>query len=703
MPFKIDYVDGDVLTWSLTDDGATCDRDAAYAPAVYASADSRAALDGLRGTLDGHPDVVSAGIERRRTGFRRDPEDVLRIELAGLDAVRAVAASISAAGVPGDCRAYDVDLSREFRYCLDAGVSPVPERELRTLELTVSERTLAGGGLSAATVGGEDVAGDPPTVAAELAARVAEADPDVLVVNTAEVVPAFYEAAAAGGLDVHLGRRPGWQRLAGASTYESYGRVGHSPARYNVPGRVLIDCANAFFWEQTNLDGCLYLIGRSHEPLQELARSSIGRVLTAIQIREARERDVLVPWHSRRHERFKTMRQLHAADRGGFTFAPEVGLHEGVHELDFSSLYPNVIVTRNVSPETVRCDCHAGRADVPGLDYAVCDDPGYLPDVLAPLIADREESKAELSDAEDPARRAALTGKSSAIKWILVACFGYQGFSNAKFGRIECHEAINAFAREILLDAKEALEAAGWRVVHGIVDSLWVTAESADPTPLPAVCERVTADVGIRLEYEAAYDWVAFVPRRGDDAGALTKYFGRVAGERGANEDAYKYRGIECRQRSTPPFVADAQRDLIAALDAHRGPEPVCERLRAWLGRLRRGDVDPAALRITTRASKRADEYDRHTRTVAALERAAHQGLAREPGQDVAYVVADDSKRSIDRVRLADEEIDRYDAEFYRERLLRAAESVLSPLGWRRGEIESHLDDRRDASLAAYT
>ena len=29
----------------------------------------------------------------------------------------------------------------------------------------------------------------------------------------------------------------------------------------------------------------------------------------------------------------------------------------------------------------------------------------------------------------------------------------------------------------------------------------------------------------IRLEHEAHYDWVAFVPQRESDAGALTKYF----------------------------------------------------------------------------------------------------------------------------------------------------------------------------------
>ena len=108
---------------------------------------------------------------------------------------------------------------------------------------------------------------------------------------------------------------------------------------------------------------------------------------------------------------------------------------------------------------------------MPGLGYSICEEDGYPPDVLEPLIDARSEIKAQVPDA-DGDERDHLEATSSVIKWILVSCFGYQGFSNAKFSRIECHEAINAYAREILLDAKEALEAAGWRVVHGIVDSI---------------------------------------------------------------------------------------------------------------------------------------------------------------------------------------------------------------------------------------
>jgi DNA polymerase I len=241
-------------------------------------------------------------------------------------------------------------------------------------------------------------------------------DPDVLVVESAQILAELYDLADRFDYDLQLGRRPGFQQLAGESTYTSYGRVGHSPARYNVPGRVIIDKSNTFFYRETNLKGCLDLVARSWKPLQELSWASIGNVLTAIQIREALSRNVLVPWKAWRPEQFKTMGQLNDADRGGFTFAPDVGVHEAVHELDFSSLYPNIICEYNVSPEKIRCDCHSGREDVPGLGYCICDERGYLPDVLQPLIDARDEIKAEISEANDPERLAELEGQSGTIK-----------------------------------------------------------------------------------------------------------------------------------------------------------------------------------------------------------------------------------------------------------------------------------------------
>ncbi|MFW5903459.1 MAG: type B DNA-directed DNA polymerase, partial [Halolamina sp.] len=715
LPIALDFRDGDVLRWSTTGNGATVERDEEYVPTIYVSAEGAEAWPTVadrRAEFAAHPQVVETRVEQWRRGFRHDAERVLAVDVEAVDAVSTVARQIAAWERAGTLRLYNVDFSPGFRYCLETDTPPETAGDLSTLELAVPPTAFAdeGSGITEARIGGEGVSGPPVRVLDAILDRVEARDPDVLILSTARIVPELFETAAEHGIgDVALGRRPGYRQLAGRSTYESYGQVGHSPARYSVPGRAIVDESNTFFYGETNLAGCLDLVERSWKPLQELAWASIGNVLTAMQIREARDRNVLVPWRSWRHERFKTMGQLHDADRGGHTLSPDVGFHEDVHELDFASLYPNIIRTRNVSPETIRCGCH-DTEDVPELGYSVCEERGYLPDVLGPLIDDRAAIKAEIREADDPDRRAALQGKSDAIKWILVSCFGYQGFSNAKFGRIEAHEAINAYARDILLTAKERLEAAGWRLRHGIVDSLWVTArEDEESRPLRDVASDISDEVGIDLEYEAAYDWVAFVPLRTSDEGALTSYFGRYADPSDGDDDTappderFKYRGIECRQRSTSEWVASVQEDLIAVLDETRDPAAVCDRLRSHLTVLETGQVDPARLAITNRVSKRLAEYCQHTRNAAALERSAALGLERFPGQDVQYVVVDDEKASRERVRLLSEEPATYDRAFYRERTLRAARSVLAPLGWDRERIEDALAEREDGHLGAFS
>ena len=704
MVFAFDYDRSAVLRWSRTESGVECERDESYRPSFYVSVESTELSD-LREHLSVWPSIEATAVEKWRRGFRHEAESVLRVDVEDLDALHSVTSDVRGWGSPGEYRLYNVDFSREFRYCLETDTDPTPTRDLSTLELAIEPHRLATDDLGVIEIEGKEFTGSPVWNLECVRDAVRRLDPDILIVNTSEVLPTLSEAAERYDVaDFQLGRLPGFEQLAGDSTYASYGQVGHSPARYNVPGRVILDRSNTFFLSETNLEGCLDMVRRSGKPLQELGWASIGNVLTAIQIREARRRNVLVPWNSWRHEDFKTMNQLHEADRGAFTFAPDVGVHRDVHELDFSSLFPNIICTRNVSPEMVRCECHSDREDVPGLGYSICDERGYLPDVLQPLIDDRDAIKAELRETDDPGRRDELEGRSSAIKWILVSCFGYQGFSNAKYGRIECHEAINAFAREILLDAKEVLEDGGWRVVHGIVDSIWVQAvDGENQTPLDELAERITEDAEIRLEYESGYEWVAFVPMRQSEAGALTKYFGRKRDPPEGDSD-YKYRGIECRQRSTPAFIERVQQRLIEAVDEYQEPEPVCDVLALELAALAHGRVDPAELAIKNRVSKRVEEYTQQTKNVAALERASARGLEKHPGQNVAYVVVDDAKTSRERVRLVEERLDagEYDTEFYQQQTIRAAESVLAPFGWRRSDIERYLVDHEDAAITAY-
>ena len=699
MVFAVDIGDETVDVWHRDGDDAVVEHDESYHPSIFAAADGKP-LDWLGDALASDPKVAGMELVDRRTSLRDDGSTVLRLDLHRPSEVTTLAREIRTVHeleewAPGTFRVFNVDLSPKFRYCLETGTDPTPAERLRSVSLSLSDPALADEDVGALRCDGE-LAGETARMALEAVAdTLADVDPDVLVLSNADLVPLLHDRAGELGVDLNLGRQPGHTQLAGESTFESYGRVGHSPARYNVPGRAIVDTSNSFLWSSGGIPGMVDLVKRAKRPLQEVAWGSIGNNFTAIQIREATERGVLVPWRAWEHEEFKSARTLHDADRGSVTFEPETGFHEDVVEVDFASLFPNIMRTRNLSPETVRCDCH-DTADVPNLGYSVCPEKeGFVGDVLGPIIDDRAAIKRRIKQTDDPEEVERLEGRSEALKWILVTCFGYQGFNNSKFGRIEVHESINAYGREILLDAKTRLEDGGWRLLHGIVDSLWAMPREDAPVGIHDLCGQITEAVGIDLEFEAAFDWVAFVPLRDGRGGSLTSYFGK------RRDGEYKYRGIEVRQRSTPTFVGRVQADLIETLDEHREAEPVVDRLARHLNELRSGNVDPADLVIRTRASKPVEGYDQRTRTVAALERYADHGIPRNPGQDVQYVIVDDEKQTRERVRLP-WEADRYDPESYSELTIRAAESVLLPLEWDRDGINEYLRETADTKITSW-
>ena len=701
--FKIDFHDPDaVVRWHRTAAGAERVRDPDYRRTWYVAGppEARAAVDTW---VSGQSGVTETAAARKYTSLQaEEPTSLLQIDCRHTVDPRSLARQVRREVEleqwnAGTLRFYNVDLAPQFRYCLETGTDPTVDGDLAPLQVTLSQRSIADRELVEATVADETVEGDERAVVAEVSRQLDTTDPDVLVVNDAEVIPLLHERALAHGIDLQLGREPGWSKLAGTNTVESYGLVHHSAARYNVPGRVVINTANSFLWVESSLAGLQYLVRRSQKPLQETAWGSIGNILTSIQIREATERDVVIPWNKWEPETWKSVTTLHAVDRGGFIMDPIVGFHEDVVELDFASLYPTIMCEYNISPDTILCECHPDRTVLPGIDYHVCPERGFIADVLEPLLADRAAAKRAIRNAgqeSDVRDERAIAG---AIKWILVSCFGYQGYRNAKFGRIECHEAINAVARDIFLQAKATLEDGGWSIVHGIVDSIWATPARSDPDPLDPLIADISDAVGIELEREATHDWVMFVPRRGTNRGALTRYVAKKA------DGGFKLRGIEARQRSTPAFVAEVQQELLDILDETREPTQVLGRLERHVQSLRSRSVDPNALALTIRVSKPLEAYTQESRTVGALRRADRRGLGVAPGESVHFVVVDDeAERADDRVRLTIEDPTRYDSDFYEEQLVRATESILSPLDWDRDRIDRYRRETVDATLDAF-
>jgi DNA polymerase-2 len=521
-------------------------------------------------------------------------------------------------------------------------------------------------------------------------------DPDALVSTYGDnyILPRLLTLSRHYGIPLPLNRHPTHSVLRKpASSYFSYGRVVFRNEQHLLFGRWHLDRQNAFLANDYGMDGILEIARLTGLPVQTVARVSTGTGISAMQVATALRRGVLVPWQKRQPETLKSGNDLLLADKGGLVYAPIAGLHEHVAELDFSAMYPSIMVHFNISPETVGATCCRGEP-IPELGTPVCRHrQGLVPETLAPLLEKRHRYKTLIQKLpEDDPRVESYRRRYSAHKWLLVTCFGYLGYKNARFGRIEAHEAVNAYGREILLRTKELVEARGFRVLHLYVDGLWIHKPGARRRPdYEALLDEIRTQTGLHIGLEGVYRWLAFLPSRTEPRVTVAnRYFG-------AYEDgSLKVRGIEARRRDTPPFIKETQLEMLDILSQGRDaagfraavPAAVAY-ARERLQLLRAGRVPARELVVTHRLSRRPDEYV--VRTVAA--RVAHQlvqtGVTLSPGERLRFLLVPGPEKA-QAWEMIEGQV-AYDQQAYTELLLRAVESVFAAVGVDRGTLETWL------------
>ncbi len=298
--------------------------------------------------------------------------------------------------------------------------------------------------------------------------------------------------------------------------------------------------------------------------------AAIGKVLTAAEAREAYKRRYLLDPKAPRTEHARSLRRLLEADMAGAARIPRPGLYWGVIQLDYSSLYPSLIARYNISAETVgRRDCVLYE-EAPVVGHRICHSlRGLVSTVLHRLVERRRRIK-EASPG-DPR----VAERAEALKWILVSGFGYLGYRNSLFGSITAYEAVTAYARWALAVAEETAEEHGYRVIHSIIDSIFLR-PTPGAEPIEEVTRRVEEAVGVPLRIDARYNWL-YIPATLKGTGAVNKYYGSLV------EGGVKLRGIMAVRSDTPPLIAGAQLSAIRALAKARDPVE-------WPGALREAE-----------------------------------------------------------------------------------------------------------------
>lgn len=694
-----------------------------FYPAFYIHS-SRAELESLKKRYQDNNWIREIEFCRAKLGFYSSDEEVLKITVKHYKALNALAREIDAFG-DYEYRFFNVDLSLAQRYFFEKNIFPMAYIKLNgNFELLDSEYSrdyqipdlksielgieIARKGriprysdrLSKVYIYGEEKivleSKDEAALLLELNKCIKNLDPDIIYTQHGDsfILPFLYHRGLENNIKINLGRElDSYTPSRGERSYFSYGRIMYKPASYLLKGRMHIDVENSFLYQESGLEGLILLSRLSRIPLQKLARASPGTAISSMQLLQTYRDGVLIEWKKNKPEKFKTAAKLLLSDRGGFIYEPRVGIFNNVAEIDFSSLYPNIMLHKNISPETVLCECCEVENNnrVPVLNYHICTKRiGLIPRVLKPVLEMRRDYK------ENASASKVCDQRQRALKWILVTCFGYTGYRNAKFGRIECHESITAFGREIFLDASSIAEENGYEVLHGIVDSLWIRKLSTSEISMEdcqMLCLEISKATGIPIELEGIYKWIVFLPCRESEVGALNRYYGLFeSGE-------LKVRGIELRRRDSPNLIKNLQRDMLAVFSRASNFEEFKELipraigiLRAYAEDLLSGRVDPQDLVFLKTISKDLDFYLQENASKVVLKQLRREGVELKPGQSIKYILTDNRKVSAGakpaELLEGDEVINK---EKYLEYLLKAGESLLIPFGYSKEKLKGSI------------
>ena len=559
------------------------------------------------------------------------------------------------------------------------GALPKPTDRIRSITLRSDNDTVAIDGGSEA----DKLLG--------LAKAMRDADPDFVLTNDGDtfLFPYLIKRAEANGLAAaptldRDGIKMKLPSKAGTS-YFSYGQIHYKPSAMKLYGRIHIDINTSFAYSEAGFEGLFELSRICRMPLHTSSRASIGKALSSLQFYHASKIGLLVPWKPTLTESFKDRNELLMADRGGFIFEPKVGVHENVGELDFSALYPNIMYRKNISAETVRCACCPDSDNrVPELGWNVCKKrDGIVPLAIKIIVEKRlhyKELKSRAANKDDYDR---YNARQAALKWLGVTTFGYLGFNNAKFGRIDAHIAVCAWDRRILLDAARIAEKNGFEVIHGIVDSLWVQKGGANEEDYRELKAEIESETGFAMSFEGVYKWVAFLASKVEpNIPVLNRYFGAY------QNGELKVRGIEVRRHDTPQAFARCQMDILRVLaradtvpDAESKTPECTEIFLRYAVALAHHEIPASELAFTTNLSKAPEEYTTMTIQHAAVKQLTGEGASLHAGEGIRYVITDykgkGSKRATPTDMITDET--KYDSGRYIALLAEACSSVLEP------------------------
>jgi len=396
-------------------------------------------------------------------------------------------------------------------------------------------------------------------------------------------------------------------------------------------------------------------------------------------------------------------RRMHTY-QGAFVFEPKPGLYKDIVVFDFRSLYPTIIASHNIGPDTICCSCCRDIAKPiteNGEKIWFCTKKkGFIPILIEDIITRRlkikEAVKLEKSNPksrENSDRLKFLDARQNSLKLLANSFYGYLGFFAARWYFLECARSVTAWGRFYIQQVIENAQKEGFNVTTQILNSIFLTLDGKTKNDALDFVKNINSTLPgvMELDYEGFYPSGIFVSAKMGPYGAKKKY--AMISEQGV----LKIKGFETVRRNWSLIAKDVQEKVLDITLREHDTAKALDYVKSVIKDLRNKKIPLAGVIMHTQLTKEILDYANKGPHVAAAQRLINKGRKIAAGSIIKYVVTQGSDIIRNRVKLPDEVTESdYDSDYYiHNQVVPAVERIFNVLGYTKEDLLETKDQTK--------
>lgn len=331
---------------------------------------------------------------------------------------------------------------------------------------------------------------------------------------------------------------------------------------------------------------------------------------------------------------------------------PNMGVLRNVHVADFASLYPSIIRTWNMSPETLlpKGTDEGAYSPLTGEHFRT-DKEGMLSFAVGTLVDLRKEWN-ERKAALPPGTPEWVEADrmTTAYKVEANSFYGVVGAPHSRFYNRRVAESVTQCGKWLILETIKEAERQGMQVVYGDTDSLFVVGASRESfAAFVQHCNenlypRILRDVGcqknhIKLTYEKEFRKLVFTKAK--------RYVGSYEHYKGAeaNEDSKpEIKGLEFKRGDSLRMARELQREVAYKLvgyhcEESEDPEVYADIVRRWMAQVLTAPLELDEIRVSKTLNKNLEDYKTNDGMVRIAKELRARGRDVSEGTKVQYII----------------------------------------------------------------